>query len=103
MNNAIADTRSSILRVRKGPEPAIPTASFSGRRDDTIKIKHPGYPDQYEQNVLMRLYAFDRQGGGLHYGTALVACGLVAGNAWDGYFTLERDGERIDLDHDDIL
>lgn len=27
----------------------------------------------------MILYVFDHQGGGLHYGTALIACGLVAG------------------------
>lgn len=61
-------------------EPSPSTSPFSGGRRDTIKVKHP----DFEQNVLMMLYAFDNQGGGLHYGTALVACGLVAGNAWNG-------------------
>jgi hypothetical protein len=87
----------------KPPEPSVPTLSFSGSRNNTIKIKHPGYPDDYEQNVLMMLYAFDCQGGGLHYDTALIACTLVAGNAWNGYFTLERDGPRIALENDNVL
>lgn len=94
----------SLLRLSESRESLQPTSSsFSGSRHDTIKIKHPNYPDHSKQNVLMVLYAFDRQGGGLHYGTALVACGLVAGNVWDGYFTLDRDSPRIELRDDDFL
>lgn len=95
--------QSSLLRPSKSSEPSPSPSFFSGSRDDTVEIKHPGYPDHFEQNVLMVLYAFDRQGGGLHYGTALVACGLVAGNVWNGYFTLDRDSPRLELRDDDIL
>lgn len=91
-SDVVQHERTSLLRLLKPPEPSLPSHSFSGSRDNTIKIKHPGYPDDYEQNVLMMLYAFDCQGGGLHCGTALIACALVAGNAWNGYFTLEHDG-----------
>jgi hypothetical protein len=65
---------SSLLRAVKAPGSAGPSTSFSGNRDNTIKFRHPGYLDEYEQNILMRLYAFDRQGVGLHYSTARVAC-----------------------------
>ena len=51
----------------------------------------------------MTLHAFDRLGGGLHYGTALIACGLVAGNVWNGYFTVERHDPRITLRDDEVL
>ena len=42
-------------------------------------------------------------GGGLHYGTALVACGLVTGNSWNGYFTLDRNCPRLALSDDEVL
>ncbi|KAJ9652510.1 hypothetical protein H2201_009217, partial [Coniosporium apollinis] len=68
-----------------------------------IVFKHPGYPEDYEQNVLLQLYAWDSPNGGLHAGTALLACSLIACNAWDGYLTVERDGQKLDLQDDDIL
>jgi hypothetical protein len=103
MGDTVQGGRPSLLRLVKAPEPSLPTHSFAGSRENSIKIKHPGYPDDYEQNVLMVLYAFDRHGGELRYGTALVACALVAGNAWDGFFTRHRDGPPVDLKDDDIL
>ena len=83
--------------------PLTPSPTFSGTPGDTIAIKHPYYLDDFFQNVLMRLHAFDRLGGGLHYGTALIACGLVAGNIWNGYFTVDRDGPQITLIDDEVL
>ncbi|KAL9616337.1 MAG: hypothetical protein Q9160_008780 [Pyrenula sp. 1 TL-2023] len=68
-----------------------------------IIFKHPGYPDEYDQNVLLQLYAWDSPNGGLHAGTALLACTLIACNAWNGYLTRERDGPRLELHHDDVL
>lgn len=91
----------SLLRFSKPPEPSSPT--FSGSVDDKILIKHPNYRDDFDRNVLMTLYAFGHIGGGLHYSTALIACGLVAGNVWNGYFTLDRDGPRIALGEDELL
>ncbi len=83
--------------------PLTPSPTFSGTPSDIIEIKHPFYLDDFFQNVLMTLYAFDRLGGGLHYGTALIACGLVAGNVWNGYFTVERHGPRITSRDDEVL
>ncbi|KAK5140167.1 hypothetical protein LTR04_003128, partial [Oleoguttula sp. CCFEE 6159] len=76
---------------------------FSNNRHHKIIFRHPGYDDDYDQNVLFALFAFDRRNGALHYGTAHLACAIVAGNAWDGYLTETRMGIRIDLDEDDLL
>lgn len=83
--------------------PLIPSSTFSGSHRNTVEIKHPYYLDEFFQNVLITLHAFDRLGGGLHYGTALVACGLIAGNAWNGYFTVDRHGPRVSLRDDEVL
>ncbi|KAK3695771.1 heterokaryon incompatibility protein-domain-containing protein [Podospora appendiculata] len=53
-----------------------------------IQIRHPGYDDT--SNVLLLLYAFDHPLGGVHYQTALTACGILAGNRWDGVLTPSR-------------
>ncbi|TKA59822.1 hypothetical protein B0A49_14042 [Cryomyces minteri] len=92
-----------VIREAVPAQPALPPSSFSGERDKTITFKHPGYPDQFQQNILLKLFAFDHATGGLHYGTAHVACAMIACNAWDGYFTRARDGPRLELDHDDLL
>ncbi|KAI9764070.1 MAG: hypothetical protein M1840_008874 [Geoglossum simile] len=68
-----------------------------------IIFKHPGYPDEYGQNVLLRLYAWDSPNGGLHAGTALLVCAIIACNAWDGYLTVERDSPKLELQDDDVL
>jgi HNH endonuclease len=41
--------------------------------------------------------------GAIHYGTAFLACALIAGNVWDGYFTTTVDGERIEMENDRLL
>ncbi|KAH0562857.1 hypothetical protein GP486_002530 [Trichoglossum hirsutum] len=68
-----------------------------------IKFKHPGYPEKFGQNILLQLYAWDSPNGGLHAGTALLACAIIACNAWDGYLTVERDGPKLELQYDDVL
>ena len=84
--------------------PAEPAANFSNNPRHTIKFRHPGYSDACELNVFLTLKAFDRaQGGALHYGTAHVACAIVAGNAWDGYFALKRGGAKLNLSNDSLL
>ena len=47
--------------------------------------------------------AYDHPDGGLHHGTARIACGIVAGNAWDGYFAVTPEGPRIQLGPDELL
>jgi hypothetical protein len=55
------------------------------------------------QDVLFSLYGFDTSDGGLHHGTACLACAIITGNAWDGYLSESRDGPRLDLGLDDVL
>ena len=55
-------------------------------KESTIAFRHPGYSDELHQNILFILYAFDNNHGSprLNYQTALIACAIFAGNAWDG-------------------
>ena len=94
-----------VLRQPVPAQPALPLNSFGGgRREHTVTFKHPGYPDQFSQNILLTLHAFDHVRGGLHCGTAHVACAIVACNAWDGYFSRTRDGrDRLNLQHNDLI
>ena len=94
----------SVLRTPISAQPATPTTSFSTNNDHSIEFRHPGYPDFEDQNVFLILKAFDQQDGvALHYGTAHIACAIVAGNAWDGYFTSTRDGERVSVGQNALL
>jgi hypothetical protein len=103
MDNISIGNRESTFQVGKALKYTTTSiASFSGKSDNLILFRHPGYPEEVG-NILLRLYAFDRKGGGLHYGTAFVACAIVAGNAWNGYFTHQRDGDKIQLGNDDLL
>lgn len=76
--------------------------AFQPRR---IKFLHPGYPGNA---ALLLLPALDgggaddgggsnnNGGGGIDFDTALVACGLIAGNRWsDGFFSSDRSGAVI--------
>lgn len=103
MDPPAADISPSKLQSIEALGTEFAKAEYSGSSSNIITFKHPGYSDQFNQNVLLRLYAFDRDGGGLHYATALAACSIVAGNAQDGYFTHERDGERVVLKSDELL
>lgn len=92
--------------LRRTVRPALaaqPVTSFNNGQPRWIVFKHPGYSDYAKQNDLLRLYATDCIDGGLHYGTAWLACAIIAGNAWDGYLTKEREGMRIDMQEDDLL
>jgi hypothetical protein len=51
----------------------------------------------------MRLQAPDHANGGIHHETARIACAIVAGNRWDGYFTETPGGERVSADKNELL
>jgi hypothetical protein len=51
----------------------------------------------------LALQAHDHPTGGLHHETARIACGIVAGNAWNGYLSETVGGQPLDLGPDDIL
>jgi hypothetical protein len=81
------------------PEHAEGADSISTNPYHRIEFRHPAYPADYD--VFLTLPALDHPSGGLHFDTAKVACGVVAGNRWDGHF--EQNGQVIDMDDDDIL
>jgi hypothetical protein len=70
-----------------------------------VNFCHPGYPS--DSQIFLSLPAFDRRDAvslpGVHHGTALVACGVLAGNRWDGYFTRTIGGPAIEECDDDII
>lgn len=77
---------------------------------DVIRFFHPGYgkspisatSQPPSRDTLISLPALDD--GGIHYDTAHTTCGVLAGNRWDGYFSLDRDGTtRVQQPVDGIL
>ncbi|KAI9684798.1 MAG: hypothetical protein M1829_000173 [Trizodia sp. TS-e1964] len=84
--------------------PSYPQAQMlpTAPRSSHIKFRHPAYPDS--NNTLLFLSALDHPSRGLHYGTAIVACGIIAGNRFAGvHFRAERDGHPTEMDANQIL
>jgi hypothetical protein len=73
---------------------------------DAIRFLHPGYSIQ---NTLLSLPRVDRVENtttfGVHHRTALLACQIIAGNAFDtSHLTLDKEGQRpVNLLLDDVL
>ena len=97
------NTHSLSLRYKMAPYPLPPTELTSR---EPIRILHPGYP---VPDTLLSLPRVDRVAGtttfGVHYGTTLLACQIIAGNLFDtGRLTLDQAGQRlVELLFDDIL
>ncbi|MCJ1348393.1 hypothetical protein MMC31_006625 [Peltigera leucophlebia] len=66
-----------------------------------ISFHHPGYA--HPNDIILQLLASDDPSGGLHHLTALTACGIVAGNRFDGYFSTTRNGQAIEDSPDSVL
>lgn len=82
---------SSEFELREPPKPpSIDELAES----HSISILHPGYPD--DKNCLFLFNACDHPQGGLHKVVVLTACGIIAGNVWDGYLCTTRDGTPVD-------
>ncbi|KAL2353513.1 hypothetical protein BJ546DRAFT_845687 [Cryomyces antarcticus] len=64
-----------------------------------VSFHHPAY----DSARLIELSAFDGPNGGIHHGTALLVCGIIAGNVWDGWLTEGRRGNRMDSDREVVL
>ena len=102
---ATSTTAASVKlynKLRPAPTPPSPSELNRPIHRRKIRFHHPGYPDE-DQSVLLDLYAFDRAGGGLHYGTAFLACAIVAVNAFNGYLSDTRDGDKLDMEWDELL
>lgn len=76
-----------------------PASSGICSSKSTVTLHHPSY----EFSPLIRLSAFDNASGGIHHGTALLICGILAGNIWDGWLTETRDGNRLDVNKEAAL
>ncbi|KAJ8129197.1 hypothetical protein O1611_g4435 [Lasiodiplodia mahajangana] len=78
-----------------------------------IRIRHPGYKECRGENILLELPAIDYivesssqvRTSGLHHGTAIIACGIIANNAFDDvYFSHDPYGQtRVRIPRDNIL
>ena len=90
-------TQGCLFPVLKLPCTLPP--EYPSRRQ--VTILHPAYDSP--GNVLLVFSATDHPSGAIHHETALVACGIVAGNRWDGYFTKNKNGPRIDLKSNGLL
>ncbi|KAA6406722.1 MAG: hypothetical protein FRX48_09445 [Lasallia pustulata] len=80
----------------KQPSSIIPTYSKSIPQSGfptKIVFRHPAYDD--DTNVLLRLQPFDHPQGGLHLHVGLVACQIIANNAFNGYITKTKGGSPI--------
>jgi hypothetical protein len=67
--------------------------------DRFVMFLHPGYEDSF--NTLCVLPATDN--GGVHFGTALTVCGIIANNAFNGWFAKERDATPEERVWDSVL
>ncbi|KAL8824592.1 MAG: hypothetical protein Q9170_008109 [Blastenia crenularia] len=77
-------------------EPLAPPDIDFDAEQHWITILHPAYPD--DKNCLFTFEACDHPEGGLHKVVVLTACGIIAGNFWNGYLSTSRDGPPIDED-----
>ena len=67
-----------------------------------VHIRHPGYPEG--KNTLFNLLAQDRPNGGIHYGTLITICGIIAGNRFDGLLSRTRlHQDCFELQPDDVV
>jgi hypothetical protein len=86
----------TLIRKEPGPQPLEPHLVWNGA---FVRFLHPGYEDLF--NPLCTLPATDD--GGVHYGTALTICGIIANNSFNGYFAKERGADREPCEWGSIL
>lgn len=102
--SAIGNLAMEALKLHPpAPSPVQNESNATIRIAKVVSIKYPAYPDEYKQNLLLQLYAWDTPTGGLHAGTALLASAIVACDSWGRHFTVERNGEILNLQNDDVL
>jgi hypothetical protein len=77
-----------------------------------IRFLHPGYEAPFDRLLNFPRVDHKAQGAsgasviyGIHHGTALLACQIIAGNAFDNsYLALDKDGQKeVQAAPDDIL
>ncbi|KAL5312902.1 hypothetical protein ACEPPN_019328 [Leptodophora sp. 'Broadleaf-Isolate-01'] len=74
--------RSGII-IGPTPLPLVPNTHTNTTANRHILIRHPHYPEA--GNLLLKLFAPDSPTGGLQVGYVKSVCGIIAGNATDGW------------------
>jgi hypothetical protein len=98
MSASPRDSEPEIIEI-------FPRVSYSRRQEICsssqyrVTFHHPAY----ESTRLFEIPAFDGRSGGIHYRTALLWCGIIAGCAWDGWLSESKSGERLNLDLEAVL
>lgn len=96
------DTTTITVRLAQTiPQHVTHSSTVSLGRGHQITFRHPAYPSF--QDVLLRLPALDHPSGGIHHETARIACAIIAGNRWDGYFTEAIDGPHVEIPSHGVL
>lgn len=92
-----------VLRSAPAPPPELSHPSFFNADPRAkLRFRHPGYPEF--DNIILTLHAPDQTvRGGLHHGTASLACAIIARNAWNGYLSRAINGPRLQEPVDAIL
>jgi HNH endonuclease len=69
-----------------------------------ITIKHPCFSAKAGSDKFLRFRTFDTETGGMHYGTVILACGIIACNRFDGVLTTDQKGaQALELDNEDVM
>ena len=111
--NIATSTRSALDQTYFSPHSPMDEFSIRDRESrrtgihlpkDKVIIKHPCYPDEFGQNDLLTLYAWDTESGGIHIRMTCLALSLIACNSFNGYLTKDRSGmQRVNCDGDRLL
>jgi len=98
MTTALSPLKSKAFR-----ESPLPPTELKSHGE--IRFLHPGYPAP--TNTLLYLPRVDPTSTdtfGVHYGTALIACQIIANNAFDGRLALdEKCQQLVDASLDSVL
>ena len=82
------------------PAPSHPEKPNPPTTYEPIRLRHPGYEDAC--NTLLKFWPLDN--GGVHHETVRVACAFLVNNQWDGYLSVDKDGEHpVDAGPESIL
>ena len=90
--------QSAIVEIRSCA-PRLALSSIYSSSTHRVTFHHPAYDSTH----LFEVPAFDNPGGGIHHGTALLLCSIIADSVWDGWLTETRNGQKLDLDAESLL
>jgi HNH endonuclease len=96
-----ASHQATSIEIRTRRPPLQPKPLFATENPPQITFHHPGY----QSTRLIDLPAFDESDShtGLHHGTALLICGIIADNTWNGWLSRTKDGEPLGSGPEDLL